>query len=95
MSTRNDIMVKQERRLCEVNGRVGYFHCWYNYSKPVPASLLQGGAPAGVISDVYGIVEFSDHVDLVNPVDIKFCDEENQMLHQIEKFKEDKMSDLK
>lgn len=95
MSALNNIMVKQERRICEVNGRVGYFHCWYHYSKPVPASLLQGGAPSGVISDVYGIVEFSDHVDLVNPVDIKFCDEENQMLHQIEKFKKDKMSDSK
>ena len=95
MSARNDIIVKQERRLCEVNSRVGYFHCWYHYSEPVPASLLQGGAPSGVISRVYGIVEFSDRVDLVKPVNIKFCDEENQFLHQIEKFKEDKTSDLK
>ena len=95
MSALNDIMVKQERRLCEVNSLVGYFHCWYHYSEPVPASLLQGGAPSGVISRVYGIVEFSDRVDLVEPVNIKFCDEENQVLHQIEKFKENKKSDSK
>lgn len=32
------------------------------------------------------IVEFSDGVRRVDPTDICFCDEENQMLSEMEKF---------
>lgn len=72
--------IKQERRLCTVNGETGYFHTWEQYSKPMEASLLIGGAPAGVFSKVFGIVEFEDGVRRVDPWVIKFCDEENEML---------------
>ena len=41
----SDITVKQERRLCVVNGRMGYFHCWEHYSRPVEPSPMIGGAP--------------------------------------------------
>lgn len=86
-----DMKVSPETRLCEVNGRPGYFHCWEHFSKPVPASLLKGGAPAGVISSVFGIVEFSDGVKRIDPTCIDFCDEKNQLLYALEKeFKEDK-----
>lgn len=67
-------------RLCEVNGKLGYFHTWERYSKPIEASPLVGGAPAGVISLVFGIVEFSDGVKRVYPYEIKFRDEINQKL---------------
>lgn len=67
-------------RLCEVKGKLGYFHTWEHYSKPVEASPLVGGAPAGVISLVFGIVEFSDGVKRVYPYEIKFRDEINQKL---------------
>lgn len=67
-------------RLCEVNGKLGYFHTWEHYSKPIEASPLVGGAPAGVISLVFGIVEFSDGVKRVYPYEIKFRDEINQKL---------------
>lgn len=77
-------------RLCEVNGRPGFFHCWEQFSNPVPASLLMGGEPAGVISSVFGIVEFSDGVKRIDPASIDFCDEQNQVLYALEKeFKED------
>lgn len=67
-------------RLCEVNGKLGYFHTWEHYSKPIEASPLVGGAPAGVISLVFGIIEFSDGVKRVYPYEIKFRDEINQKL---------------
>lgn len=46
----SDITVKQERRLCVVNGKMGYFHCWEHYSRPVEPSPMIGGAPGGVNS---------------------------------------------
>lgn len=69
-----------------VNYQLGYFHAWEHYSKPLEASPLIGGAPAGVFSKIFGIVEFSDGVRRVDPTDICFCDEENQMLSEMEKF---------
>ena len=39
-----------------------------------------------VFSKIFGIVEFSDGVRRVDPTDICFCDEENQMLSEMEKF---------
>ncbi len=34
-------------RLCEVNGKLGYFHRWEQWSKVVDASPLRGGHPGG------------------------------------------------
>lgn len=72
--------IEQELRLCEVNGRLGYFHTWEHFSKPLPASPLIGGELAGTYSIVLGIVEFAEGVERVYPTDIKFCDETNQLL---------------
>lgn len=67
-------------RLCEVKGELGYFHLWEQWSNVSDVSLLRGGHPAGRIGQVYGIVEFKDGVRRVDPVSIKFCDEENELL---------------
>lgn len=75
-----EMEIKQERRLCTVNGETGYFHTWEQYSKPLEASPFFGGAPAGVFSKIFGIVEFEDGIRRVDPTGIKFCDEENEML---------------
>lgn len=75
-----EMVVKQERRLCKVKEETGYFHVWENYSKPLAASPMIGGEPAGVFSKIFGIVEFEDGVRRVDPTEIKFCDEENEML---------------
>ena len=69
--------ITNERRLCKVDDKIGYFHCWEHFSKPVPAGLTIGSPPAGVISYVVGIVEFADGVERVDPTEIKFCDEEH------------------
>lgn len=84
------IPIKWETRLCTVNGENGYFHTWEQYSQPIEASMLKGGAPAGVFSHIYGIVEFEDGVRRVDPSKIKFCDEENAALCSLNKFQKEK-----
>lgn len=73
-------------RLCEVDDEFGYFHMWENYSRPIDASPLVVGAPAGVYSRVYGIVEFTTGVRRVDPTKIKFCDEEHAALCAMQKY---------
>lgn len=80
-----DIEINYRTRLCTVLDELGYFHCWEQYSKPLEASPLMGGAPAGVFSKVFGIVEFADRVARVDPTDIKFCDDENALLNAMVK----------
>lgn len=84
-----EMIVKQERRLCKVKEETGYFHAWENYSKPlVAASPMIGGEPAGVFSKIFGIVEFEDGVRRIDPTEIKFCDEEHDMLSVFNKREE-------
>lgn len=85
MASLGDIKIRQATRLCKVRGELGDFHCWEYYSKPLEASPLMGGAPAGVFSKVFGIVEFADRVARVDPIDIKFCDDGNAMLNEMAK----------
>lgn len=68
-------------RLCEVNGELGRFHIWEQWSNVVDASPLRGGQ----IGQVYGIVEFKDGVRRVDPAKIKFCDDENALLAEMTK----------
>lgn len=75
-----EITITQERRLCTVNEETGYFHTWEQHSKPIDPSPMLGGHPGGVVSQLFGIVEFEDGVRRVDPTEIKFCDEENAML---------------
>lgn len=79
-----EIPIKQQTRDCMVDGRPGYFHLWEQYSQPVPPSLMIGGHPGGVVAQVFGIVEFSDGVERVQPYKIKFTDEENVNLYAFE-----------
>ena len=78
-----DIEVKRETRLCKVGDEYGYFHTWEQYSVPIPESPLIGGAPAGVIAQVFGIVEFADGVRRVQPYEIIFCGEQSRFLAQL------------
>lgn len=84
------IMIQPERRICEVGGETGYFHCWEYYATVVDASPLRGGHPAGQISELRGIVEFEDRVERVAPQLIRFRDEENAMLATFNKTKKEK-----
>ena len=60
-------------------GPAPFFH-----RKDMPASPLVGGEPAGVFSQVFGIVEFKDGIRRVDPTTIVFRDEENAALKVFE-----------
>lgn len=82
-----DVMHRQENRLCIVGNEYGWFHVWEHFSQPLEASPLIGGAPAGVFSRVYGIVEFAGGVKRVEATDIYFCDNDNEALIDLNKMK--------
>ena len=86
----NNIKIYWETRLCKVDGELGYFHTWEQYSRPIGASPMVGGAPAGVFSCLYGIVEFEDRIQRVDPSKIQFCDEVGGALHVMNKFEKEK-----
>lgn len=86
MASVTNFKIKWERISCMVDGRPGYFHTWEQHSQPVGASPMIGGPPAGVISKVFGIVEFADGIERVDPVSIKFYDEEHVYLDNLDRF---------
>ena len=71
-----NMKIEWETRLCEVDGELGYFHTWEQWSGNVNGSQL---------SRVYGIVEFQGYIRRVDPEKIKFCDEQNAMLAEMAK----------
>lgn len=79
--------IEYETRLCEVNGEIGAFHTWEHWANVIDASPLRGGHPGGQISQIYGIVEFANGVRRVEPSNIKFCDEKNAVLKEMDKMK--------
>ena len=89
MAGLSNIEIKKERRLCTVDGELGYFHCWEHYSTVIEPSPMIGGHPGGTISYVLGIVEFPEGVRKVTVDSIKFCDEENAMLAEMAKHMEE------
>lgn len=73
--------IDKNLRLCEVSyHQIGYFHCWTNVDKV--QALIENGTTKqiGVVSSVFGIVEFEDRVELVKPEEIHFVDETHAML---------------
>lgn len=85
MSEFKGIEVVPERRLCRVNGKLGYFQCWEHYSDVISPSPMMGGHLGGAVSFVRGIVEFPDGVRPVNVTDIRFCDETHAILCEMNK----------
>lgn len=70
---------------CKDEKKLGYFHQWEQWSNVIGESPLIGGHSAGQISQVYGIVEFSDgSVKRVEPTSIKFVDGDNKDLRLFE-----------
>lgn len=78
--TFGEFQITHEKRLCTVDGRHGYFHCWEQYADVIAPGLTVGSHPGGQYSRVYGIVEFADGIERVGPHRIKFVDEENSCL---------------
>lgn len=94
-----NIQIEWKTRLCKVGERLGYFHGWERYinerSEPARSQwLFMGGNWNGGVCSfrnrMVGIVEFSDGVRRVDPSEIVFCDEENQMLSEMEKMRKER-----
>lgn len=81
MASLSDITVKKELRLCKVRGEYGYFHCWEQYGDVIFPGLMVGSNPGGQHSRVFGIVEFYDRIERVDPSKIQFVDEVHDYLH--------------
>lgn len=85
----NTITIEFQRRECVVNykdgKKLGFFHQWEQWSNVIGESPLIGGHSAGQISQVYGIVEFSDgSVKRVEPTLIRFVDMANKDIYYFE-----------
>lgn len=75
-----NIEIEHKTRSCTVGGESGYFHCWEQYADVIAPGLTIGSQQGGQFSRVYGIVEFADRVERVEPFRIKFTDEKNAAL---------------
>ena len=82
MASFNYITIKKELRLCKVGKEFGYFHCWEQYGDVIFPGLTVGSNPdpGGQYSRVFGIVEFYDQIERVDPTKIQFVDEAHERL---------------
>lgn len=80
-----EMEVKFELRNCRVGNELGYFHRWEHFAKPMEPGFAVGSHPGGQFSKCYGIIEFSDRVERVDPTRIQFCDESNALLNAMQK----------
>lgn len=81
-----EIIIQPERRLCTVNGETGYFHCWEQYNDVIFPGLTVGSHPGGQYSRVFGIVEFYDQIERVDPTKIQFVDATHESLLEYSKM---------
>lgn len=72
-----------ELRLCKVGDELGYFHAWEQTSSVLEPSMLRGGHPGGTVVQMYALVEFADGVKRVQPYEVKFVDEQNDILKML------------
>ena len=77
----SNITVKKELRLCKICKELGYFHCWEQYGDVIFPGTTVGSNPCGQYSRVFGIVEFDDRIERVDPTKIQFIDETHNYLH--------------
>ena len=82
MASLSDFTFKKEHRLCKVGKEFGYFHCWEQYGDVIFPGLTVGSHPdpGGQYSRVFGIVEFYDQIERVDPTKIQFVDETHERL---------------
>lgn len=83
MASLSDITIWHKTRLCMIDDKVGYFHCWEQYADVIAPGLTVGSHLGGQYSRVYGIVEFTDGVERVDPSKIKFIDEDHASLYSL------------
>ena len=85
----DDEDAKKELRLCKVGKKIGYFHCWEQYADVMAPGLTVGSHQGGQYYRVFGIVEFNDGIERVDPEKIKFIDEYNASLVAMNKIQKE------
>lgn len=89
MASLSDFTFKKEYRLCKVGKEFGYFHCLEQYGDVIFPGLTvdsHSEYPGGQYSRVFGIVEFYDQIERVNPTKIQFVDETHERLLEYSKM---------
>jgi hypothetical protein len=77
--------MKNSYRLCEVKGKICYFHGWEHKSRLVDASPMIGGHPGGLVEQHLAIVEYPDGcIHECYPDEVRFCDETHCFLSAME-----------
>lgn len=79
-----DKLDKSGLRLCVVDDKCGWFHCWENYAEVIEPGIMIGSSQGGQFSRIYGIVEFNYGVERILPGKIQFIDDINSVLVKIE-----------
>ena len=91
MAKPSGITIRLETRVCTVDDKIGYFLCWEQYADVIAPGISIGSHSGGQYSRVFGIVEFENGVERVDPTAIKFMDEEHGNLCALsESFKKSK-----
>lgn len=88
MASLSDITIKKELRLCKVGKELGYFHCWEQYGDIIFPGIMVGSNSGGQYSRVFGIVEFDNRIERIDPTKIQFIDETHDFLHAKKKYLE-------
>lgn len=78
-----ELTYSPELRLCKVGDELGYFHAGEQTSSVLEPSIMRGGHPGGVVAQMYALVEFPDGVKRVQPWEVKFIDEQNDILRML------------
>lgn len=90
MASFSDITVRKELRLCKVGEKIGYFHCWEQYGDIIFPGIMIGSHPGGQYSRTFGIVEFDDRIERIDPTTIQFVDETHNFLRAYSKMNDKK-----
>lgn len=62
-------------RPCIVKNKHALFHIWEQKSEIIPPSMMVGGHGGGVVSSVFGIIEYEDGtIHKCYPDEIRFID---------------------
>lgn len=74
-SLNTEIIIKEERRPCYVDGKKAMFHKWAEHRVIVSPSLAVGGHNGGVVTYQLALVEYENgKVDFVRADSIVFAD---------------------
>lgn len=72
------LKTKNGLRLCKVNKELGYFHYWEQYANATDSE--------GQYSRVFGIIEFDDRIERIDPSKIQFIDDTHNFLYNLKKY---------